>query len=56
MTPLEDGIKVKIDEIQLELLKEKQGFLSREAYPEKYEDISLENEQGRFLFFRFILE
>ena len=56
MTPLETGIKVKIDEIQLELLRKKKGFLSYEAYPDRYKEISLYGEVGRFLFFRFILE
>jgi len=41
MTPLEDGIKVKIDDIQLQLLKKKKGFLSYESYPDEYKEISL---------------
>lgn len=35
MTPLEDGIKVKIDEIQLELLKEKK-VIFLEKHIQKY--------------------
>lgn len=54
LTDLEKGIFVKIDPIQLEFLKNKQGFLEKENYPEFYKEISIENEVGRFLFFRFI--
>ncbi len=56
LTPLERGIFVKIDEIQLELLKQKPGFMSKEAYPEKYTEICVKDEIGRFLFFRFLKE
>ncbi len=55
MTPLEKGVFVYIDEIQLELLKEKKGFLSVESYPDEYKKLKVKNEVGRFLFFRFIL-
>lgn len=54
LTDLETGIFCYIDTIQLELLKEKRGFLGREHYPDFYKEISVENEVGRFLFFRFI--
>ena len=54
LTELEKGVFVYIDEVQLEVLKNKSGFLSRETYPEFYEDLALENELGRFLIFRFL--
>ena len=53
-TELEKGIVVKIDLFELATLKNKPGFLSVENYPERYKTISLKNEVGRFLFFRFI--
>jgi hypothetical protein len=54
LTDLEKGIFCYIDAIQLELLREKKGFLERENYPDFYKEISVENEVGRFLFFRFM--
>lgn len=56
LTELERGIFVKIDCIQLEFLKVKRGFLDYENYPDKYKEIAIENEVGRFMFLRFILE
>jgi hypothetical protein len=56
LTDLEIGIHVKISPDELKKLREKSGFLSREAYIPSYEEISLENEVGRFLFFRFFEE
>jgi hypothetical protein len=56
LTELEKGIFVTIDPIQLEFLKQKKGFLSKENYPDSYKDICCENEIGRFLMFRFLEE
>lgn len=57
LTKLEEGIWVKIKSQELEKLKEIHiGFLSRNAYPDFYEEIANENEIGRFQIFRFILE
>jgi len=57
-TDLSRGIVVKIDQKNLDLLKNKHsGFLPVDCYPEYFlaEGI-IPNEQGRFLMFRFILE
>jgi hypothetical protein len=53
-TALDIGIIATVDAAQLKLLKEKRGFLCREAYPDCWEKLSLKNEVGRFLFFRFL--
>ncbi len=53
-TELEIGIHVHIDDDNLDKLKKKPGYLSREAYPDLYKEIALEDEVGRFLIFRFI--
>lgn len=54
LTKLETGIFVKIDPIQLALLEQKKGYLSKEFYPEKYGEICVDGEVGRFLIFRII--
>lgn len=56
LTDLERGIFVYINPTQLSLLKNKQGFIDKENYPDKYKEISLQNEVGRYLFFRFLVE
>lgn len=56
LTFLQEGIKVKIDNENFEKLKNYKGFLSRKNYFDSYEEISLKNEVGRFLVFRFMLE
>lgn len=55
MTDLEKGILVSIDPFEFKTLENKKGYLSFENYPDEYKKISLPDEVGRFLFFRFIL-
>lgn len=55
-TELEKGIIVKIDPIQLEILKKKSGFLNYENYFDSFKEIAIPGEVGRFLIFRFVLE
>ena len=56
LTFLEKGILTYVDDDQLEIVKKFSGYLSFEAYPDKYKKIALENEKGRFLCFRIILK
>lgn len=56
LTEFDKGIFVKIDPTQLELLKCRSGFLSKENYPDHWKVIAVENEVGRFLDFRLIKE
>lgn len=53
-TKLEEGIFVKINKVQLQKLKEEQGFLEKEYYPDSYKKIALDNEIGRYRLFRFL--
>ena len=54
-TKLSVGIFVRIDDENLsKLMTEHAGFLSREAYPDFYEEIAVEDEVGRFNVFRFL--
>jgi hypothetical protein len=55
-TELQKGIFVTINLYELEKLEVKDGYLPRDAYPDKYKEIALENEIGRFLFFRFLID
>jgi hypothetical protein len=47
-------IYVKIDEENFEKLKEKKGFMQRQAYPDFHEKDAPTNEIGSFLDFRFL--
>lgn len=54
LTKLEKGILVEINHFELSVLKNEKGFLSREAYHERYEEIALKNEVGRYMIFRIL--
>lgn len=54
ITQLEEGIFVTIDNNNLEKLKKRSGFLSKDDYPDFYKELAGENEVGRFLIFRLL--
>lgn len=54
MTFLEKGIMAYVDDEQLDKISHMKGYMSLEAYPDEYKKIAVENEKGRFLYFRLI--
>lgn len=57
LTPVQEGIFVTIDPIQLEIMKVRfPGFLERDHYDAIYDRLAVENEVGRYMFLRFLQE